>query len=456
MAKTDEPLMTLLRGHLQQLRQLHSHDELPGLCRKLGLPNPPGEGSKWERLAASLESGTGVNLVEVAKRILEYFPPSAAERNALQELLWKDDGSPSISKKVRRDIAERFEPDDLFIHAGNFEKLLEQLWVIDDNPFEGFWGIEGKSLRAQIRRHVFQNTGDWTTEFLLDQVGAFDCSDRRFAQFLEGMVSGDVRPNVDEQRRFAANANRILATCGVELREVDEEGGYPVFRLIAKHEGVTARPKNLIFASPHKPDLRFRDAVNNDIEIVTNAEHVLIYDRPIGHTGLLWRDLQAWWSEARNIGDSEHAKQTLYRRLRDSLPNNSPPQRLFFESYFAGFGKRVPDLPALLPEVWLHWDPKTARERGPEALTRFRMDFLLLLPAGRRVVIEVDGAHHYATDERADPRKYAEMVSADRELRLAGYDVYRFGGAELQVKEDSGRVQAFFAQLFAKYDVPLE
>jgi hypothetical protein len=34
-----------------------------------------------------------------------------------------------------------------------------------------------------------------------------------------------------------------------------------------------------------KPDLRFRDAVNNDIEIVTGADQVLVYDRPINAGG---------------------------------------------------------------------------------------------------------------------------------------------------------------------------
>jgi hypothetical protein len=31
-------------------------------------------------------------------------------------------------------------------------------------------------------------------------------------------------------------------------------------------------------------------------------------------------------------------------------------------------------------EIWLDWDHKTARERGRDALLRFRLDFLLLLP----------------------------------------------------------------------------
>jgi hypothetical protein len=55
-----------------------------------------------------------------------------------------------------------------------------------------------------------------------------------------------------------------------------------------------------------------------------------------------------------------------------------------------------------------------------------------LLAGGRRVVLQVDGKTHY-TDDAGDPspRRYAEMVRDDRELRLRGYEVYRFGGAEL-------------------------
>jgi hypothetical protein len=54
----------------------------------------------------------------------------------------------------------------------------------------------------------------------------------------------------------------------------------------------------------------------------------------------------------------------------------------------------VRDLPGLLPEVWLHWGPETAHDRGRDAaLLQFRMDFLLLLPHSQRVVLEVDDSH---------------------------------------------------------------
>jgi very-short-patch-repair endonuclease len=53
--------------------------------------------------------------------------------------------------------------------------------------------------------------------------------------------------------------------------------------------------------------------------------------------------------------------------------------------------------------------------------TRQRLDFLLLLPRRRRVVIELDGIQHYADDKRrADPQRYAQMVAGDRALQLAG------------------------------------
>ena len=119
------------------------------------------------------------------------------------------------------------------------------------------------------------------------------------------------------------------------------------------------RPKNLIFASLAKPDIRFRDAIDNDIEILGNAGDVLVYDRPIGGDGIRWRTLQAWWKDTQQLPSEDEAKKSLYQRLIRSLPENSPPQRNLYELYHEIHGSAVQDLPALLPEVWLHWDPKT-------------------------------------------------------------------------------------------------
>ncbi|MFB7429155.1 hypothetical protein ACFC0K_38415, partial [Streptomyces hydrogenans] len=84
--------------------------------------------------------------------------------------------------------------------------------------------------------------------------------------------------------------------------------------------------------------------------------------------------------------------------------------------------------------MWLHRDHRTVRERGPQALLRFRMDFLPLLPHAQRIVLEVDGSQHHTPDRGRTPDtvKYAAVVAADRDLRLSGHEVYRFGHDELR------------------------
>ncbi len=206
-----------------------------------------------------------------------------------------------------------------------------------------------------------------------------------------------------------------------------------------------------------RPDIRFRDAVNNDIEIASQADQVLVYDRPIGVEGVTWSALQTWWAESEAILDPNEAKMSLYRKLRESLPASSPAQLNLFTQYFRCFGSAIPNLPALLPEVWLHWDPKTVRERGADALLRFRMDFLLLMPHGVRVVLEVDGKHHYADDSgRASPATYSRTMQSDRDLKLAGYEVFRFGTKELSTDGWEDRLNAFFKALFKHYAVQVQ
>jgi hypothetical protein len=56
--------------------------------------------------------------------------------------------------------------------------------------------------------------------------------------------------------------------------------------------GIDGELKNLIFAADGpKPRIVLRDAVNNVIEIVKNAEHCLVFDRPLGPEGLTWQAL---------------------------------------------------------------------------------------------------------------------------------------------------------------------
>lgn len=75
------------------------------------------------------------------------------------------------------------------------------------------------------------------------------------------------------------------------------------------------------------------------------------------------------------------------------------------------------------------------------------MDFLIHFSSRHRVVLEVDGKQHYARGDIANPTLYSEMVAEDRRLRLAGYEVYRFGGAELVASSANDMLADFFTQL---------
>ncbi len=449
-------LRDLLGPLISELKDAGTHPQLPTICKKLGLPAPDPSGFKRDRMIASFNALPDPDLPRVAQNLLEQHPPSAATRNQIQDILWSDSAVASIPKRYRREVARGLNGEELFQDGRKFDELLESLWVLDSEDWmQEMFGGAPWGLRADIQQHVHRNPEDWPAEVLFDKLGAYEASDQRFTLFLEGLASSDIRPDEAAQRHFVALVNEALVPCAVELRESGTDGGYPVFDLVSLHVVNRERPKNLIFASPHKPDLRFRDALNNDIEIVKDAHEFLVYDRQIGNAGLTWSDLQTWWAETEQITDEKQAKRSLYKRLRASLPENSPPQVTLFDSFFEGFQKAVPRLPALLPEVWLHWDPKTVKERGPDALLRFRMDFLLLLPQGVRVVIEVDGKHHYANESgAADAKRYAEMVRADRDIKLAGYEVFRFGAADLLTPEAKADVKTFFEALFRRFRVP--
>ena len=454
--RTPEPRLLDAVLHAVETRlQPNRRVDLPALCDQIALPTAIDDPqlTKRQYIRSRLAKiTTQARLNRVATSFAKLYPLCGYGNKAtfqIEELLWEDD-HPLVSLRVRRELAETLDQIDLFLDADAFMQLLASLFVLDP---DGFWALDERhSLDWMIRQHFIRNPEDWSVLQLFDEIGALRCSSRRFRRLIEALASPRVRPDERSQRSFVEVANSTLAPAGIELIETGEVDGYPDFVIASSSEPHQRRPKNLIFASRHKPDLRFRDAVNNDIEVVTHSDDVLVFDEPI-RGGLLWRDLQSWWARRRGIENGEEAKRSLHKRLRSSLPTSSPPQQLLFRSYYSHFAERTPDLPALLPEVWLHYDPKTVMARGRDALLRQRMDYLLLLQTGARIVVEVDGKHHYSSGERPDPRRYAAMAMADRDLKLCGYEVYRFGAHELSSALGESIVSTFFDDLFRKHGV---
>lgn len=220
---------------------------------------------------------------------------------------------------------------------------------------------------------------------------------------------------------LAKLAGKVLAEQDDEVLE-DALGRYLLL------SGGTA-PKNLVFGSTQKPDLVLVDALDNKVSLL-NPDAALFYDAEIPPEGLTMKRLVEELLPEEAAASLRDAAFTLYTRLCQSLA--SPPERFLFKAYARRYDRLGFEQPALLPQVWQHFDPKPSSARGNhKVFSEQRRDFMLLLPQHRRVVLEVDGAHHYSVSGRAAPSVYAEMVREDRDLRLHGYEVFRFGGAEL-------------------------
>ncbi|MFC9636873.1 hypothetical protein ACFTY8_49060 [Streptomyces mirabilis] len=132
-------------------------------------------------------------------------------------------------------------------------------------------------------------------------------------------------------------------------------------------KGPSGRFKNLIFAADGaKPEIVLRDAVNNDVEIVRNADTCLVFSDPLPPQGLTWRQMIAWWIKNHEPDSDETAAAgSLFRRLYRSL--DSPPEQLVMITYCARYAQPDGlDLPALIPQVYLHYDPYT-RKSGKQS-----------------------------------------------------------------------------------------
>jgi very-short-patch-repair endonuclease len=274
-------------------------------------------------------------------------------------------------------------------------------------------------------------------------------SERRFRAFLEQTVHPEVRTG-DDQKRFVDLINSYLQRDGFESSNCAPSKRRPAILSIAlsKKALSPAIAKNLIFAANGpKPELVLADALNNDIRITKHEESCLVYDLPIGIEGLRWQELVQWWA---GRSPSDDPERSLYKRLRQSLVSDAAKN--FFRLYFQILRDPLQDmLPAIVPQVYLHYDPYTIRDQpNGSPLARQRMDFLFLLPSHQRVVIEVDGKHHYADGDAASPQRYAAMVAEDRHLRLLGYEVYRFGGFELTQGEPRAIVEPFLNRLIKR------
>lgn len=471
---TQRRLVQQLRVALVPLLTEGSWNHIEDTHRKVGLAWRPELQPGWGKpkyVDRVLNDLPDHEVIAVGRNAVERLPPH--HRLAVEDaLLWIDaQGVARVTEITRLAFAKALDgrrlhpsesPSDVLgrfasTNAGNRFDYTEDCTIVEvEADLLAFFTGSSKPPTLVRSSHLA----------LLDIYGFRGWPDARLFRFIEFLVHPTVRQGHD-QASFVEVLNTVLAADRFELAAADQLSGHQVFKVRPIVGGVAGRPKNLIFASTGpKPELGFADAVNNDIVILKHAEHCLVYDEPIGHDGLTWMKLVAWWASRERLDPREAStRHQLGERLAKSLA--SPPEQRLFKAYFKVLRPRFADvLPALVPQVYLHYDPMTLRElRERGDARRFdvqRMDFLLLLPHGVRVIVEIDGQQHYSTgtdvSAKPSPEEYARTVRSDRHLRLAGYEVYRFGGYEFRDENAcAGVVEEFFIRLFRRHnllDVP--
>ena len=351
---------------------------------------------------------------------------------------------------------------------GSYRQFFERVYPEAANIFYQ----RGETLLMAIGRHCDSFPGDWENENgMFRQVGILEWTDDQFLYFCREYVNpvfirkkyDDAREEwIDLQPECVSAINLFLKDCGYELKETAKYGDkveYDIFEL----SGVKGKIQGIVFAAVAKPSFILTDVLNQDVEIPADPEKYLCYDKDIRPEGLLWKDLKDWYSCS-----CLESEKSLLSRLWESVCHcKSPIEKTFFSTYLELVDELGDTIPALLPQVYLYFDSKSQKERTIQIFDHQCMDFLMILSQRKRVVIELDGAQHYADSQKinmhgrecsvciASPAKYASMVKAQREMTLAGYEVYRFGGKELMESDAREVIRQFFTELFQKHAVVL-
>lgn len=418
---------------------------LPDVCVGLGLA--PGDGteahsSKRNYVRTRLKSLTDTDVVRVAEQVDHEYP-----RFEVTEILKKlnEAGSGNdVSEITRRALINELDSVQLFGDLRMVDEL-NKLW-----PLASMSGLSTlQSMEDTIWQHCVRNP-DLDNSQLLEHLGIFTCSRALLFKLLEAVVHPKVRKG-DEQQTLVSRLNTHLKNDGYHFVQSGTVSGYPVFAVVSVKGGVEGAPKNLIFAADGpKPEIVLSDAINNDIKIVNNAEYCLVYERPISNNGLTKREMIDWWSDREGIADDTIARRGLYERLKRSLASDG--ERNLFDVYYKVTKPHGDNIPALIPQVYLHYDPYTIKQLGGASrLPRQRMDFLILFSSTVRVILEVDGSQHFSENGKPSLLRYAEMMAADRELRLAGYEVFRFGANELVGASAEVLIGTFVRELLRKH-----
>ena len=192
----------------------------------------------------------------------------------------------------------------------NLVEFLKRIWPLDKMPSTD---SRYDTAAEDIWKHMVVND-DWDYYYLFDNyLGMLKGFDEDFLHFLEELVHPVVR-KPENQAGYLEFINKHLSADGFKLQVSNYISDYPIYKVIGGDSGIKQEAKNLIFAANGpKPQIVLEDSVSNDIRIVKNADYCLVYDLPIPSSGLLWKDLVAWWAtQQEQLDVSIEVERSLY------------------------------------------------------------------------------------------------------------------------------------------------
>ncbi len=437
-------LMNIIADYIKAFKAYN----LPSVCKKYNIEcdsklDPMN--SKRVYIESGLMKFSYNKLRELIKRIiLEECDPEFVKRIDP----YMNDDFFSISMITRRKIIN-WVSEQLSIEGKlRIDEMLSLSWNLECIPS----AFKHNNAYEDILQHMVRNDDLNYKEMLEVVLNAMYVSDKKFIDLIQSIVHPRVRTDI-EQKTYIDELNKFLIKDGYKLINTKFISGEPIFTIEKISQGIHGEIKNLIFAAyGTKPDIVIEDSLTNNIKIIGDEDKCLVYTLPISNEGVSWHDLVTWWNKG-NEKYELNVEQELFKRLELSL--DSEPEKLFMKTYYNNLYRlKNNKLPALIPQIYCHYDPRSAKMRNGQIYVHQRMDFLLLISNNRRVVIEIDGKQHYSVGEKASPVLYSKMVEDDRKLKLYGYDVFRFGGFEFV--NDSGiknKIIEFIQDLYNYYNL---
>lgn len=129
-----------------------THSQITDQFHALGLVEPDADqqGTKSQRVSATLAVQSPEELRRVAQALLEEGNLDAERRNRIQDVLWDGQG-PAVWERTRRSLAAALDIDDLVIDKARFEAVLDRWWVLGfSGPFEGLLGRDVSPLSRDL------------------------------------------------------------------------------------------------------------------------------------------------------------------------------------------------------------------------------------------------------------------------------------------------------------------